>query len=144
MKLIINKDVLQEMTRHAEETFPDECVGFFYGKEGNDREIIVSREVSNSKDGDKRRRFEVDPFDYLQAEKFAEKNGLTLLGIYHSHPNHPAKPSEHDLKQAVPFFSYIIISVMEGTTDKITSWQLNIDTNEFEEEEININELDKV
>jgi len=142
--LIVNKGAYQAMTNHAEETFPNECVGFFYGKENDHREIIVSREVKNSKDGDQKRRFEVDPFDYLQAEKFAEKNGLTLLGIYHSHPNHPARPSEHDLKQAVLFFSYIIISVMEGATDKVTSWQLNIHTDQFEEEGIEIKELDKV
>ena len=144
MKLTINKDALDEMTAHAEETFPNECVGFFYGVEGENREVLVAREVQNAKEGDQRRRFEVDPHDYLYAEKFAEKNGLTLLGIYHSHPNHPAKPSSHDLKQAVPYFSYIILSVMEGKTDDVTSWQLNVETEVFDEEKIEIKQFDKV
>jgi len=119
------------------------CVGFFYGIEGEDRQVLVAREVKNVKEGDQRRRFEVDPYDYLNAEKFAEKNGLTLLGIYHSHPNHPAIPSEHDLKQAVPYFSYIIISVMDGKTANVSSWQLNIQSNQFEEEKIKIEQFDK-
>ncbi|MEQ9422967.1 MAG: M67 family metallopeptidase [Cyclobacteriaceae bacterium] len=145
MTLTINKDAYDEMTRHAEDTFPYECVGFFYGvDDGKKREVLVAREVKNVKKGDQRRRFEVDPYDYFHAEKFAEKNGLTLLGIYHSHPNHPAIPSEHDLKQAVPYFSYIIISVIDGKTDKVTSWQLNLDTDQFDEEAIKINEFDKV
>jgi len=144
MTISINKDALDEMTKHAEETFPNECVGFFYGVEGNDRDVLVAREVNNVKEGDQRRRFEVDPFDYLMAEKFAEKNGLTILGIYHSHPNHPAKPSEHDLRQAIPYFSYIIVSVMDGKTADVTSWQLNTETNEFEEEKIEIKQFDKV
>ena len=144
MKLIINKDALIEMTVHAEATFPNECVGFFYGVEDNQREVLVAREVTNAKKGDQRRRFEIDPHDYLHAEKFAEKNGLTLLGIYHSHPNHPAIPSSHDLKQAVPYFSYIILSVMDGEKADITSWQLNLDTNQFDQEEIEIKQFDKV
>ena len=144
MKLIINKDALSEMTAHAEATFPNECVGFFYGVEDNQREVLVAREVTNAKKGDQRRRFEIDPHDYLHAEKFAEKNGLTLLGIYHSHPNHPAIPSTHDLKQAVPYFSYIILSVMDGEKADITSWQLNLDTNQFDQEEIEIKQFDKV
>jgi len=145
MKLLINRDAYQQITDHAEETFPNECVGFFYGREeGELREIVLARGVNNSKDGDQRRRFEVDPLDYLAAEKFSEKNRLTLVGIYHSHPNHPARPSEHDLKQAVPFFSYIIVSVLEGKTDIVKSWQLNIETSQFDEEELEIKELDKV
>lgn len=144
MNISINKDAYDEMVNHAEDTFPNECVGFFYGVEDTNRQVLVAREVKNVKNGDQRRRFEVDPHDYLYAEKFAEKNGLTLLGIYHSHPNHPAIPSEHDRKQAVPYFSYIIISVMDGRMDNVRSWQLNIDTDQFEEEKIKIEQFDNV
>ena len=145
MTLIVNKDALDEMIDHAEATFPFECVGFFYGVEDESkREVLVAREVKNAQKGDQRRRFEVDPHDYLYAERFAEKNGLKLLGIYHSHPNHPARPSSHDLKQAVPYFSYIILSIMNGKIADTTSWQLNLDTDQFEEEKIEIKQFDKV
>ena len=125
MKLTIHKEVIETMHRHAESAFPNECCGFFYGNDNGERIVTLARPVKNSKEGDQRRRFEISAFDYMQAEKFASENDITLLGIYHSHPDHPAKPSEHDLKQAVPFFSYIIVSVMNGKVADTTSWQLN-------------------
>ncbi|MBX2841166.1 MAG: M67 family metallopeptidase [Flammeovirgaceae bacterium] len=135
MKLKISPTAFAEMQKHAEATYPNECCGFFYGKDGEIRNIEVAKIVTNSKEGDQRRRFEVSPLDYLKAERYADEIGQTLLGIYHSHPEHPAIPSEHDLKQAVPFFSYIIISVMKGKTEVTKSWQLD-DAGKFEEEEI--------
>ena len=140
-KLNITPEALASMHSHAAETFPYECCGFFYGDDGDEREINIVLPVANSKEGDQRRRFEVSPLDYMKAERYALEHNTTLLGIYHSHPNHPAKPSVHDLKQAVPFFSYIIVSVMDGLVDNTTSWQLN-ESGEFDEEVIlNFQEL---
>ncbi len=136
MKLKINDEALQLMQAHAKSTYPYECVGFFYGNdEGEIRVIDVAKEVTNSKDGDQRRRFEVSPMDYMKAERYAAENNLGLLGIYHSHPDHPAIPSEHDLKFAQPFFSYIIISVMKGEVADTRSWALD-ETEKFAEETI--------
>ena len=119
--------------------FPNECCGFFYGKAGNIKRVIEVLVINNSKEGDQRRRFEISAEDYMKGELHATKNNLTLLGIYHSHPNHPAKPSEHDRVQAVPVFSYVIVSVMDGKSTDVTSWQLN-DEFQFEQEELTINE----
>ncbi|EAY25530.1 M67 family metallopeptidase [Microscilla marina] len=134
--LNIDQQALKVMQKHAEATYPNECVGFFYGKEDEQtRYIELAVEVPNSKEGDQRRRFEVDPRDYMKAERYALENNTTLLGVYHSHPEHPAIPSEHDLKVAQPFFSYIIISVKGGKSVKTRSWQL--DNNQaFAEENI--------
>ncbi|MDW3210804.1 MAG: M67 family metallopeptidase [Reichenbachiella sp.] len=130
----VSEEILKEMHRHALSDFPNECVGFFYGKsEGDIKTVTEYGPLENSKEGDQRRRFEVNPLDYMKAEQYALANQLELLGIYHSHPLHPAIPSEHDLKQAVPFFSYIIASVNETKVEKTTSWQLN-EENQFEEE----------
>jgi proteasome lid subunit RPN8/RPN11 len=146
MHLIINPSAENTMRRHALEAFPNECVGFLYGvdeQSGNEksyRKIDLAIPIPNSKEGDQRRRFEISPLDYMKAENFALDNNLTLLGVYHSHPLHPAIPSEHDLRQALPFFSYIIIAVQENFVDHIRSWQLN-DAGEFEEENIHTNSL---
>ena len=110
---------------------------FFYGQEDGEgnrtvTEILV---VNNSREGDKRRRFEISPKDYLKAEQYAWESNLQLLGVYHSHPNHPAIPSEHDRVAAQPFFSYIIISVLDNKTTHLRSWRLN-DQFQFEEEDI--------
>ena len=135
--LHINQPSLDQMLADAERSFPDECCGFFFGTEEGDqrfvKEVLV---VDNSKEGDKRRRFEIAPKDYLMAEAYAEEKGLLLLGVYHSHPNSPAIPSAYDRMAAQPYFSYIIISVFDGEFSHIRSWQLNDDL-QFEVENIN-------
>ena len=134
--LVIEQNPLDEMFADALRSFPDECCGFFFGNEiGQERIITNILTVDNSKEGDKRRRFEIAPKDYLDAERFADENELQLLGVYHSHPNHPAVPSEHDRIAAQPYFSYIIISVKENEIADIRSWQLN-ENFMFEEETI--------
>ncbi|MGZ3951817.1 MAG: Mov34/MPN/PAD-1 family protein [Flavisolibacter sp.] len=134
--LIIEQDPLLEMHKDALQSFPDECCGFFFGKEeGEERSITDTMVVNNSKEGDKRRRFVIAPKDYMKAERYAEENHLQLLGIYHSHPNHPAIPSEHDRVAAQPYFSYIIISVIDKQVAATRSWRLN-EESQFEEETI--------
>ncbi|MHA4809333.1 M67 family metallopeptidase [Flavitalea flava] len=135
--LIIEPSVNKSLIEDAVNTFPDECCGFLFGREdGNGVRIITQMlVVDNSKEGDKRRRFEISPFDYMRAEQQALDNDLSLLGVYHSHPNHPAIPSEHDRKAAQPYFSYLIISVMNKEIITQRSWLLN-EEQQFEEEAI--------
>ena len=125
------------MIQDAIKAFPDECCGFLYGTEdkNGDRIITDVLVVNNVKEGDKRRRFVICPLDYLRGEQYAEENKLLLLGVYHSHPNHPAIPSEHDRIAAQPYFSYIIISVLDSKLGPIRSWRLN-DESRFEEEHV--------
>ncbi len=136
-KVYIEPQVEQAMQQHGEATFPNECCGFLYGYEADGRRVItLSQVVDNSKEGDQRRRFEISPLDYMRAEQYALSNDTQLLGIYHSHPNHPAIASEHDLAKAMPFFSYVIISVMEGQYADIKSWKLRDEERQFAEEEV--------
>ncbi len=132
----INSTIHRFLTDDALRTFPDECCGFLVGTEtGEERvveEIIV---VNNAKDGDKRRRFEITPLDYLKAERAADEKNLLLLGVYHSHPNHPSVPSEHDRVVAQPYFSYVIVAVRENEFVSLQSWRLN-DASQFEEEKV--------
>ncbi len=134
--LAISSSIKKLLVEDALRTFPDECCGFLLGIENDEqrtiKEIIV---VNNAKDGDKRRRFEITPKDYLKAERYAEENNLALLGVYHSHPNHPSIPSEHDRVVAQLFFSYIIIAVRENEFVSLQSWRLNDDF-QFEEEKV--------
>ena len=125
------------MVEDAIRAFPDECCGFMFGTEDGEgdriiRDILV---VNNSKEGDKTRRFEISPLDYLKAEQYAIDNNFSLLGIYHSHPKHPAIPSETDRRSAQPFFSYLIISVLETNIITLRSWRLN-ESEQFDEEKI--------
>ena len=135
----INHEASATMIADAINTFPNECCGFFYGIETpNERIVTVAQPVINSKEGDQRRRFEISPFDYMKAEQFALQNDLLLLGVYHSHPNHPSIASVHDLAKAMPYFSYVIISVINGKLNTVQSWRLREDVREFREEEVYI------
>lgn len=144
-QLSLAPEAEQYILQQLEADFPNEGCGFFYGTEENEgqlRHVLLAEAVINSKEGDQRRRFEISPLDYMKAERKALELGLNLLGIYHSHPNHPAIPSIHDLKQAVPYFSYIILSVQEGQAAELTSWRLNEERGEFEAEEVKRNNLE--
>ncbi len=132
----IDPAALEVIYKHAQEAFPDECCGFMYGGEQNGRRITVARRVGNAKEGDQRRRFEISPLDYMQAERYALENDIELLGIYHSHPQHPAIASVHDLEKAMPYFSYVIVSVLDGEIDDIKSWKLQEKERQFDEEEV--------
>ena len=134
MMIMIDPGARKDMINDALNSFPDECCGFFFGREdGDDRFITDIIIVDNAKNGDKRRRFEISPLDYIKAEQFADGQHLQLLGVYHSHPNHPAVPSEQDRLAAQPYFSYIIISVTENQFQDIRSWRLNDERNFVEE-----------
>lgn len=136
MALYIPDNLLDFIELHAKSTYPYECCGFIYGTdEGDNRTVQHVEKASNSREGDKRRRFEISVEEYLHAERQATHLGYELIGIYHSHPDHPSEPSEHDRKQAVPFFSYIIVSVKNGEPKTTQSWRLQEDRT-FSEEAI--------
>jgi len=116
--------------------YPYEVCGFLLGYEK--REVRIIDEilvVKNANIGDQRRRFEISPLDYLHSEAEAERKGLQLLGIYHSHPDHPSIPSETDRLAAQPYFSYVIISTKSDVFNTIQSWRMN-ENAQFEEEKI--------
>jgi proteasome lid subunit RPN8/RPN11 len=122
--------------------FPSECCGIILGRDirdGDNPRRVVERLMpgQNVFEPDERyHRFSIDPRLQMQAEREAEKAGQTVLGFYHSHPNHPARPSEYDREHAWPFYSYLIISILDGKPDVMTSWVLNDTTNQFEEQPI--------
>lgn len=133
--IVLENEAQQTIVQDAISAYPDECCGFLLGREDENGRRIITQAlvVNNAKEGDKRRRFVIAPHDYLQAENFAETQNLIILGVYHSHPDHPAIPSEHDRAAAQPFFSYLIISVNDRQPGFIRSWRLN-DDGHFEEE----------
>lgn len=137
--IILEPHIEQLVLDDARQAFPDECCGFLFGTETQGKRLIQDiLVVNNAKEGDKRRRFEISARDYLRAEQYAEEKGLSLLCVYHSHPKHPAIPSEHDRVAAQPFFSYVIVSVLEQGQTNILSWRLN-DQHQFDPEPITHN-----
>jgi len=133
MTLTITAAVASAIRRHGEETFPHECCGALIGTDGG---VTAAVPLSNTTEEGPRRRFLVRPADYRQAEQRAAELDGELLGFYHSHPDHPARPSQYDLDHAWPFFSYIIVSVQAGKPGDMTSWRLQEDRSAFDQEEL--------
>jgi len=133
--LVISQDLLSQIHTHAEKTYPEEGAGFLVGNDGRVENILPLRNARE--DEARHNRFLITPEDYLNAELTADKLGLSLIGVFHSHPDHPNRPSEYDREWAQPFFSYIITTVNEGKAIESRSWRLLEDRSTFEEEKIN-------
>ena len=126
----LDPSVASAIRRHGEETFPHECCGALIGRDDGVRAVVP---LPNTTEEGPRRRFLVRPSDYRLAERRAIELGGELLGFYHSHPDHPARPSQFDLDHAWPNFAYVIVSVMSGTARDMTVWFLKDDRSSFDE-----------
>ena len=135
----IAEEAIYQIKAHGERTYPEECCGVMLGAElEHGREVQSIIEIDNSQEENRKRRFFVTPEQYRDAERAAAEQQKTLLGFYHSHPDHPAKPSAFDTEHALPWFSYIIVSVLQGRADKVTSWRLSQDRGQFEENPLSV------
>ncbi len=127
--LIIGDEALQEMTAHAEEGYPHEVCGLLLGEVDAASSLRRVHEASRAKNLNLERanaRYELDPTDYLRIDAQARQRGLSVVGVYHSHPDHPARPSETDqvgaaeIWETAQSWSYLILAVIAG---KVTSWR---------------------
>ncbi len=139
MTLQVSNDVLAQIHAHGENAYPEEGAGFLLGSDGTERIVKTILPLKNSREDTARHnRFLITPRDYLKAETEADRLGLSLIGVFHSHPDHPNRPSEYDREWAQPFFSYIITTGQSGKATESRSWQLLEDRSKFEEEDIQI------
>ncbi len=137
--LRLSKDMLEKIHAHGERAYPEEGAGFLLGAENGARDVQAIFPLTNSReDSARHNRYLITPKDYLNAELEADRLGLSLLGVFHSHPDHPNRPSEFDCEWAQPFFSYIITSVDSGKAIESRSWRLSEDRSQFVEENIQI------
>jgi len=136
--LEIKQRALDEIFKHGLESYPFECCGLMIGylKDG-DRVVIDVIRAENVHEGDKRVRYRIDPMEYYKAEKQAEERGMQVVGIYHSHPNVAARPSQYDLENSFPNYTYLIISVSKDEIKEYRAW-IREENTSFREEEIRI------
>jgi proteasome lid subunit RPN8/RPN11 len=134
--LAISNDLLEQINAHVEEAYPEEGAGFLLGEDG---QVVYVLSLPNAREDEARHnRFLFTPEDYLKAELKADELGLSLIGVFHSHPDCPNVPSEYDREWAQPFFSYIITRVDNGKVTNHRSWRLVEDRSKYDEEEIKI------
>lgn len=129
--------LLDEIRRHGQSTYPEECCGILIGQaEPAAKRVVALRRAANAREDSRHNRYEIAPTELLEAEKAALASGLDIVGFYHSHPDHPARPSEYDRDNAIPWYSYVILSVASGVPAELTSWTLQEDRSGFDEETI--------
>jgi proteasome lid subunit RPN8/RPN11 len=137
MELELSTELLSQIQKHGETAYPEEGAGFLLGQDGQPRRILAVLELPNRReDGSRHNRYLIGPKDYLQAETEADRLELTLVGVFHSHPDHPDRPSDFDRDWAQPWFSYVISSIQNGQAVSSRSWRLLDDRSGFVEESI--------
>ena len=122
------------------EAYPNECCGILFGSEEDGGHTVKElKPIGNAREsGEQYHRFLITAEDMMQAELEARKLGLDIVGFYHSHPDHPAEPSEYDRDHALPFYHYIILRVAQGSPEEMTDWRLLLSREAFDREEITI------
>jgi proteasome lid subunit RPN8/RPN11 len=128
-----------EIAAHGERDYPHECCGLLLGRFSENGTKVVSElyPISNAREeAAKRNRFLIRPEELLRGERYAAKKELEVIGFYHSHPDHPAVPSEYDLAHAWPVYSYIVVAIKAGQMEDLRSWEMQADRSRFEEEEL--------
>lgn len=135
--LIVNHRTLQKMKTHAGQAYPEECCGMLLGKDDNrGRTVFDVIAMRNERGESRERRFLITPEEYRRAEEEARRGGVDVIGLYHSHPDHPAQPSRFDLEHAMPWWSYVIVSVQQKLPTSVRSWVLRDDRLGYTEEDI--------
>jgi proteasome lid subunit RPN8/RPN11 len=150
LEIGISAELAQKIREHGVETYPYECCGALLGRDLGfadganseagihkaSREVLSVFPLVNRRDDSPRNRFSVTAGDVREAEKAASGQGLEVIGWYHSHPDHPARPSDYDRDHAWPWYSYIIVSVHTGVPEDMASWRLKDDRSGYLEEKI--------
>ncbi len=149
-ELGISAELAEKIREHGVETYPYECCGALLGRDSSavdgseppDAGLAIAREILalfplvNRRDDSPRNRFSVTSDDVREAEESSRAQGFEVIGWYHSHPDHPARPSDYDRDHAWPWYSYIIVSVHAGVPQDMTSWRLKDDRSGYLEEKI--------
>jgi proteasome lid subunit RPN8/RPN11 len=138
VQIKLNDRDLEKIRKHGEADYPNECCGFLLGKSDNDiKTVIKTRPVVNSREQENRyNRYFIPPEEYMRIERQARDEDLEVIGVYHSHPDAEARPSQYDLDHSWPFYSYVIVSIKKQKAENLTSWKLREDRTDFDQEDL--------
>lgn len=144
--LILSAADRETIERHLEAGYPDEACGVMIGREAltpgpsapSRTEVVRLVLADNAREDSRHNRYVIPPEAVLAAEKAARAEGLGVIGYFHSHPDHPARPSEFDREHAWPGLSYLIVSIRGGKSEDVRSWRLSDDRESFLEETLEL------
>ena len=132
--IAIPKTELERMHRHVVETYPEEGCGFLIGRDGDRREVTEVRPTKNVHPEMRETRYTVDPREVLKVDRELRGQELAHLGFFHSHPDHPPRPSQFDLEHAWPYYTYLIVRVVAYGPKEAHAWRLDEEHKSFKEE----------
>ncbi len=137
--ILIQTEHLDAIRRHGEAEYPHECCGLLIGRidSQHGKSVVEIHPIANARDtGSRHNRFLIAPNELLAGEKLARSKALDVVGFYHSHPDHPAEPSQFDLDHAWPTYSYVIVAIRQGQAGSLLSWEMEADRSRFNPEPI--------
>jgi len=138
--LILSSEVAGQIEQEGVAAYPNECCGILIGRDVGDERIVEKLvPMTNVFDkGEQYHRFSIDPLQLASADESAASEGKAVLGFYHSHPDHPARPSEYDRTHVPPwsFYSHVIVAIHKAQPVDMTCWRMNEDTEQFEAQSI--------
>jgi proteasome lid subunit RPN8/RPN11 len=131
--LLLPSGLAREIEQHAQALCPHECCGVLIGTAGAAITIDSVHQVENRRATRRRDRYEVNPRDIVALDRCAETRGREIVGFYHSHPSHPATPSDTDRAYAWPGYVYVIVGVGAAGAPQIRAWIYDDDLEVFAE-----------
>jgi proteasome lid subunit RPN8/RPN11 len=135
--LKISRQLYDSLRQHGEETYPDECCGVLVGQIDDNTRLVTSiARAGNTRTDSAHNRYNIDPKELIKIQSEGRKRGEDIVGFYHSHPDHPAVPSEYDREHGLPFFHYVVLAVGPESPGEIASYVLSEDRGVFEREEL--------
>lgn len=140
MALVVSPDLYARITAHLQAAYPNEGVGLLLGRaDGASPDLrktvkAVSLLPNRFDANEQHHRYSITAQDMLDGEDEAARLGLDVIGVFHSHPDHPARASEYDREYALPWYSYLIVSVQNGSAADARAWVLTDDRSQFVEE----------
>lgn len=134
----LSAGLLERIRAHARRTYPEECCGFLLSAAGEDdrevRRVLSAVEAPNASAGERRRRFVIPAEELKSVEEEAARSGSVVGGFYHSHPDHPARPSAFDQDHAWPWYAYLVLSVTAvDSAAGLGAFELDADSGTFHE-----------
>jgi len=133
--IVVPESIARQIESEGVAAYPNECCGILIGKEKDGRRMVERlAPMKNVFDaGEQYHRFSIDPLAQIEAEKSADDSGKVVLGYYHSHPDHPARPSEYDRTHVPPwsFYGHIIVAIEKGRPAAMTAWYMDEHTEQF-------------
>jgi proteasome lid subunit RPN8/RPN11 len=138
MSIKIPKSILDQIKIHSEETYPEECCGLLIGPANGQKRVSEIIRTQNAYPGPRNNRYHIDPIELFKTDRAVAQRGMSINGLYHSHPDYPAHLSAYDLEHSFPWYFYVVVSVLKGKAEEVRSWIPDENRTTSKEEDIEI------